>query len=49
MQDEGRGLIIAPESIEGMGTLTKDKQAIKDLYVQGFRAGRRVKAFMEQK
>jgi predicted patatin/cPLA2 family phospholipase len=48
MQEEGKGLIIAPESIEGMGTLTKNRQAIKDLYVQGFRAGRKVRDFMHE-
>ena len=36
LEKEGKVLIVAPDSIGQMKTLTKDKAAIKDLYVKGF-------------
>lgn len=36
LEKDGKVLIVAPDSIGQMKTLTKDKAAIKDLYVKGF-------------
>lgn len=43
---EGRALIIAPASIEGMSTLTRDKQALEHLYRRGCADGAAVRQWM---
>ena len=48
MEKEGTGLIIAPADIGSMKTLTKDKAAIQDMYMQGYMLGGRIKAFLNQ-
>ena len=35
MEQEGSACIIAPDSIEGMSTLTKDKESLEILYQKG--------------
>lgn len=47
MEKDGRAVIVAPQSLEGMKTLTKDVQAIKSLYMQGYKEGRAVKTFID--
>ena len=36
LEDEGRILIVAPTSIGHLGTLSKDKYALKKLYIKGY-------------
>lgn len=48
MAREHRAVIVAPETIEGMKTLSKNKQSIHDLYEQGYEAGGKIKSFLEQ-
>lgn len=43
LEKEGKVMIIAPDDIEGMRTLKKDKQAIKDLYHKGAKDGHKIK------
>lgn len=43
---EGRALIIAPDSIEGMSTLTKDRAAIEALYAKGLRDALAIESFL---
>ena len=42
----GRVLIVAPDDIGGMRTLTKDKSAIEELYLKGFHDGEKIMDFM---
>ena len=44
----GKVLIVAPDDIGGMRTLTKDKSAIEELYLKGFHDGEKVMDFMRQ-
>jgi predicted patatin/cPLA2 family phospholipase len=46
MEKKGDALIVAPESIEGMKTLKRDREAIRDLYRQGYEAGGRIRSFL---
>lgn len=48
LEQEGRALIVSPESIEGMSTLTKDRKALMDLYLNGYKGGERIRTFLEQ-
>ena len=43
---EGRAIIVAPESIEGMQTLTKDREAIEHLYARGLTDARAIADFI---
>lgn len=45
---EGRALIIAPDSLEGVDTLTRDQEALIRLYQRGYRDAEAVSAFLEQ-
>lgn len=45
-QKEGKVLILAPESCEGMKTLTKDKKAIDKLYHRGYQDAKKIQQFM---
>ena len=45
LQAEGKALLVAPKSIAGMSTLTKDHEAVERLYRMGYRAGEQVLAF----
>ena len=44
----GKVLIVAPDDIGGMRTLTKDKSAIEELYLKGFHDEEKVMDFMRQ-
>ncbi len=48
LEAEGKLLILAPEDINGMDTLSKDRESIKSLYHQGRRDARAALAFMRQ-
>ncbi|MBR2835124.1 MAG: patatin family protein [Coriobacteriales bacterium] len=42
LEQEGRISILAPASIEGLGTLTKDKEKLSNLYAEGYEAAQRL-------
>ena len=46
LERQGRALIVAPDDISGMKTLTKDKDAIVALYQKGYRDARAIGAFL---
>ena len=46
LERQGRALIIAPDDISGMKTLTKDKDAIVALYQKGYRDAHAIGAFL---
>ena len=46
-EKEGKVLIVAPDDISGMGTLTKDKEQILKLYDKGFRDAEAIKEFIK--
>lgn len=43
---EGKALIVAPDDISGMGTLTKDRDAIERLYAKGMRDAFAIEDFL---
>lgn len=45
-EKQGEALILAPESLDGMKTLKKDKAAMMKLYLEGYRDGRRIAEFL---
>ena len=45
-EKEGRVLLLAPESIEGMQTLTKDKGKLRRLYARGMRDAEKLSSFL---
>ena len=47
-EKEGRVLIIAPDDIGGMNTLTKDKDMIEELYHKGFADAEALKGFVRR-
>ncbi len=47
LQDEGKVLIICPDDVLGVGTLTKDKEKLNALYEKGYQDGGKIKAFLE--
>ncbi len=49
LEQTGKVLIIAPENIGGMKTLTKDKQAIERLYKMGKEDARKIPAFLSDR
>ncbi len=46
LEKQGKVLIVAPDNIEGMNTLTKDKEKVKRLYQKGYNGGKAVKKFV---
>ncbi len=48
LEKEGKALIIAPEDIGGLKTLSQDHGALEDLYRQGLRAADAIPAFLEE-
>ena len=48
LEGEGKALLVAPESIGNMSTLTRDREAIQRLYDLGYEAGERVLSFARQ-
>ena len=45
LQAKGMALVMAPKSIAGMSTLTRNRTAVERLYRMGYRAGEQVLAF----
>lgn len=45
-EKEGKALIIAPDSSNGLGTLTKDKEKLAALYNEGYKKAELIKAFI---
>ena len=43
---QGRALVIAPETIYGMKTLTKDRKILQRLYDDGYRAAEQIETFI---
>ncbi len=46
-EQEGKVLIVAPDDIGDMSTLTKDKEMIEALYYKGYRDAEKIRDFME--
>jgi predicted patatin/cPLA2 family phospholipase len=46
LEREGSVLIVAPDDIEGMKTLTRDRSQIHDLYLKGYQDARRIAPFL---
>lgn len=46
LQEEGRALILAPDDIMGLGTLTRDKEKLLKLYEKGYSDAQKIKAFI---
>lgn len=46
LEKEGKCLIIAPEDIKNMKTLTRDKDALMELYLDGFKQARKIIPFI---
>ncbi len=46
LQEEGRVLILAPDDIMGLGTLTRDKEKLVKLYEKGYSDAQKIKAFI---
>ena len=46
LQEEGKVLIVAPDDIFGMKTLTKDVNKLSDLYAEGYRDAEKIKDFI---
>lgn len=46
MSDEGKVLIISPESIGNMSTLTRDREALDKLYKLGYKDAKKIKNFI---
>ena len=42
---QGKAIIIAPDSIEGMHTLTKSKKILKKLYIKGYEDAKQLREF----
>ncbi|MGN0301677.1 MAG: patatin family protein [Anaerotardibacter sp.] len=47
LREEGKVLILAPDSIEGMDTLTKDAALIQNLYDKGYQGAKQIREFLE--
>lgn len=48
LEQEGKALVVAPDDIGGMSTLTRDKEAIERLYRMGYGQGPRVLEFVRR-
>ena len=46
LRDDGKVLIVSPESIGKMSTLTKDKEALDKLYKIGYNDAEKIKEFL---
>ncbi|MBQ9031699.1 MAG: patatin family protein [Parasporobacterium sp.] len=46
LEQQGKVLIVAPDEIEGMKTLTRDKEVMNRLYQKGIRDAHRIEAFL---
>ncbi|MDD6512636.1 patatin-like phospholipase family protein [Sharpea azabuensis] len=48
LEKQGKGLIVAPDTIGDMSTLTKDKEKLYLLYIKGYTDGEKIKKFLER-
>ena len=48
LQEEGRALVIAPDDIMGLGTLTMDTDKLVELYNKGYSDAKRIKDFLSK-
>ena len=48
MSEEGKALIVAPDDILGMKTLTKDVEKLKSLYTADYCDAAKIKDFVKQ-
>ena len=48
LQEEGKAIIIAPDDIMGMGTLTRDFEKLEALYEKGYKDAKKIKEFMAE-
>lgn len=48
LERQGKALIVAPDSIEGMKTLTKDYDVLVDMYSKGLKDGKKIPEFLEK-
>lgn len=48
LEEEGRALVVAPDDIGKMDTLSKDREAIVELYIKGLEDGLKVVDFLSQ-
>ncbi|MBR1531455.1 MAG: patatin family protein [Eubacterium sp.] len=46
LQEDGKALILAPDDIMGLGTLTRDKNKLLMLYEKGYADAAKIKAFL---
>ncbi len=46
LQEEGKALILAPDDIMGLGTLTRDKDKLLKLYEKGYHDAQKIKPFL---
>ena len=46
LEKAGTALLVGPSDIGGMGTLTKDKEAVERLYHMGYAQGPRILEFV---
>ena len=49
MQDRGRALVLAPDNIDGLSTLTRDKGKLEVLYQKGIQDAQRIFGFLGMK
>jgi predicted patatin/cPLA2 family phospholipase len=47
LEREGKALIIAPDCIKGLGTLTRDKTLLMGMYKKGLREAEKIPGFLE--
>lgn len=48
LEEQGKALLVAPEDISGMATLTRDRDAIQRLYQMGYDQGPRLMEFIRR-
>lgn len=48
LEKEGRVLIVAPENTFGVQTLTRDHEALENLYLEGYFDAEKIKSFLEK-
>ena len=48
LEEEGKVLIVAPDSIEGMSTLSKDREVMEQLYQKGYQDAAAIPEFLKK-
>lgn len=48
LERQGRAIILAPDSIGKLGTLTKKHEPLRDLYRKGYQEGRKLEGWIQQ-